>query len=227
MSLTAMQALFVQEYLVDLNGKQAAIRAGASAKSAEVTASKWLRLGKVKAELAKAQKERASRTEISADMVLQQWWKIATADPNEIVSHRRVCCRHCHGNGHAYQWKASEYQAAMEKADADTAGSCKDPVYPSDKGGYGFDATREPHPGCPECHGEGMGEVHVADTRRIKGAAKALYAGAKQSANGIEVKLRDQDKALELVAKHLGMFKDEISLGGNVVIEVIDCKQKG
>ena len=50
--LTPKQALFVAEYLVDQNGKQAAIRAGCSPRSAEVTASKWLRLAKVKAAVA-------------------------------------------------------------------------------------------------------------------------------------------------------------------------------
>jgi phage terminase small subunit len=34
--LTLKQACFVEEYIVDLNGKQAAIRAGYSPKTAEV-----------------------------------------------------------------------------------------------------------------------------------------------------------------------------------------------
>ena len=46
--LTLKQQNFIREYLVDHNGKQAAIRAGYSPRSAEVTASKLLRLGKVK-----------------------------------------------------------------------------------------------------------------------------------------------------------------------------------
>lgn len=37
-ALGSKQARFVEEYLVDLNGKQAAIRAGYSPRSAEVTA---------------------------------------------------------------------------------------------------------------------------------------------------------------------------------------------
>ena len=45
------QIQFAQEYVVDFNGKQAAIRAGYSAKSAEVTACKMLRLAKVRSEI--------------------------------------------------------------------------------------------------------------------------------------------------------------------------------
>jgi len=45
------QIQFAQEYVVDFNGKQAAIRAGYSAKSAEVTACKMLRTAKVRSEI--------------------------------------------------------------------------------------------------------------------------------------------------------------------------------
>lgn len=45
------QIQFAQEYVVDFNGKQAAIRAGYSAKSAEVTACKMLRTAKVRLEI--------------------------------------------------------------------------------------------------------------------------------------------------------------------------------
>lgn len=221
MSLTPKQEAFVREYLVDLNATQAAMRAGYSAKTANEQGARLLANASVKDAVAAAKEARAERLDITADMVLSQWWKLATADPNAIVSHRRICCRHCHGREFKYQWKASEYQAAMVEADKAAPEDGKQACYPSDEGGYGFDPTKEPHPGCPECHGEGVGEVHVADTRKVSGDAKILYAGAKQTANGVEIKLRDQDKALELVAKHLGMFKDEINLGGNVVINVV------
>jgi phage terminase small subunit len=45
------QIQFAQEYIIDFNGKQAAIRAGYSAKSAEVTACKMLRTAKVRSEI--------------------------------------------------------------------------------------------------------------------------------------------------------------------------------
>src|SRR5688572_19699107 len=93
--LTPKQQLFVSEYLVDLNGKQAAIRAGYSPKTAEVQASRLLSLAKVKAAVSAAQGERSERTEITQDMVLQELWAIAMADPNEIVQYRRGACPAC------------------------------------------------------------------------------------------------------------------------------------
>lgn len=221
MPLTPKQAAFVVEYLVDLNATQAAIRAGYAKKAAEVEGSRLLRNAKVQAAVSEAKEARSARVEVTADMVLEQWWKIATADPNGIVSHRRVCCRYCHGKGFKYQWKASEYQEAMEVEDRAAKDAGREPQYPSDAGGYGFDAKAPPHHDCPECFGEGSSQVFIEDSRNIKGDAKVLYAGAKQTSQGVEVKLRDQDKALELVAKHLGMFKDEINLGGNVTINVV------
>jgi phage terminase small subunit len=48
MMLTPKQARFVEEYIVDLNGKRAAIRAGYSPKTAEVQASRLLRYAQVR-----------------------------------------------------------------------------------------------------------------------------------------------------------------------------------
>lgn len=71
---------FVQEYLVDLNATQAAIRAGYAAASAGVAGSRLLKSAKVKAAVAAGMKERSERTEITADRVLQELWRIATSD---------------------------------------------------------------------------------------------------------------------------------------------------
>lgn len=50
-------------------------------------------------------------------MVLARYWMIATADPNELAVHRRVCCRHCFGKGHAYQWyDEAEFDEATVRA---------------------------------------------------------------------------------------------------------------
>ena len=47
--------------------------------------------------------ERAERTGIAADHVVQRLWAIASADPDELIEHRRVCCRHCYGRKHRYE----------------------------------------------------------------------------------------------------------------------------
>ena len=68
--LNPKQQDFCREYLIDLNGKQAAIRAGYSQKTAEVQASRLLSLAKVKAYLKTVMDERSKRTEITQDYVL-------------------------------------------------------------------------------------------------------------------------------------------------------------
>ena len=71
MALTPKQELFVKEYLVDLNGKQAAIRAGYSEKTAEVQASRLLSNAKVSQFVAEQSKERAKKVDITAEYVLE------------------------------------------------------------------------------------------------------------------------------------------------------------
>ena len=57
-----------------------------------------------------------------------------------------------------------------------------------------------------------MGYAHFHDTREVKGSAALLYAGVKVTKDGIELKVHDQAKALDNVARHLGMFTDKHEL---------------
>ena len=63
---------FCLEYLVDLNGTQAAIRAGYSERSAYAIAEQNLRKLEIQAEITRLQREREERTEITADKVLRE-----------------------------------------------------------------------------------------------------------------------------------------------------------
>jgi phage terminase small subunit len=78
--LAPNQKRFVEEYLVDLNGKRAAIRAGYSSRSAEVQGSRLLRNDKVKKALESAMKARSRRTKVTADRVVAELAKIAFAN---------------------------------------------------------------------------------------------------------------------------------------------------
>lgn len=78
--LTAKQAAFVREYLLDLNATQAAIRAGYSAKTAEQQGPRLLGNVGVAAEIMKAQAYRAERTQVDADWVLRRLADEADAD---------------------------------------------------------------------------------------------------------------------------------------------------
>lgn len=69
--LTRKQRAFCDEYLIDKNGAQAAIRAGYSEKTAKAIASENLTKPNVKAFLDEKLSEQSKRTEITADWVLE------------------------------------------------------------------------------------------------------------------------------------------------------------
>lgn len=83
--LTPRQSRFVDEYLLDLNGKQAAIRAGYAERSAEGTASRLLSNAKVANAIAQRQKDRAERTKVDADYVLHRLHTIDQLDIADIL----------------------------------------------------------------------------------------------------------------------------------------------
>lgn len=71
MALTAKQAAFVAEYLIDLNATQAAIRAGYSEKAAKAIGAENLTKPDVQEAIKEAMQARAERTEITQDKVLK------------------------------------------------------------------------------------------------------------------------------------------------------------
>lgn len=70
--LTPKQERFVQEYLIDLNATQAAIRAGYSQKTADVQGPRLLGNVRVARAINAAQAETAKRLNLSQDWVLQR-----------------------------------------------------------------------------------------------------------------------------------------------------------
>lgn len=221
--LTAKQQRFVEEYLIDLNATQAAIRAGYSKKTARQIGEQNLSKLDIAAAIDSAKQERSDRTEITQDMVLRKWWEIANANPNDLMQYRRVCCRFCHGKGHAYQWiNKAEHQRECDEERKQAKKDDRAPNLPSAAGGFGYTTANRPVSSCPNCFGEGHGHVHFNDTRDLTGPAALLYAGAKATKEGIEVKTHDQGKALENVARHLGMFKEQVEHTGTIEIKRIE-----
>jgi Phage terminase, small subunit len=192
MSLTPRQQRFVDEYLIDLNATQAAIRSGYSARTAADIGRQLLRKTPVAEQIQSAQAKRSERVQIDADDVLRRWIEIANADPNDLIQYRRGCCPEC--------WE----DVTQEGRD------------------------RDPNPLCTKCGGEGHGRVYLADTRKLKGAAKKLYAGVQLGKDGIKVNMRDQDAAVINIARHLGMFKETVELSGKDggPIEVSDARDR-
>lgn len=85
MSLSQKQKRFVAEYLKDLNGTQAAIRAGYSPKTADQQASRLLTKVKVTEAVRDAMKRREARTEVTQDRVIAELAKIAFTNGSDFA----------------------------------------------------------------------------------------------------------------------------------------------
>jgi phage terminase small subunit len=83
--LTEKQAAFVQEYLVDLNATQAAIRAGYSEKTAYSIGHENLSKPEIAEAIAAARKEWEQRTAITQDRVLAELAKIGFANMQDYM----------------------------------------------------------------------------------------------------------------------------------------------
>ena len=84
--LTAKQQRFCDEYLIDLNATQAAIRAGYSKKRASEQAYQLLHKTTVQEHIAKRQRDRVERTEITQDAVLKELAIIAFSNAADYAN---------------------------------------------------------------------------------------------------------------------------------------------
>ena len=159
MKLTAKQIRFVDEYLVDFNGTQAAIRAGYSEKTAAATAARLLRNVNIQNEISRRQKDLQKRTEVTQERVVMELARVAFADATDFVQvETRIINR-------------GDIEVPIELA------------------------------------------VHK-ETAELSADQRAAIASIKQGANGVDIKLHDKIKALELLGRHIGMFNDKLSLSG-------------
>jgi hypothetical protein len=216
-TLSELEISFCREYMVDMIGTQAYIRVkpGCNHASARVASTRLLAKTNVQAEIAKLRAEQAKRTEITADVAIKEAWAIMTADPRELMEYRIGCCRHCWGKNFLYQRTQAEFDrneaelAKVNEAAIETGKPVKefDPL-----GGVGYDKRRAPNPECPECAGDGVGRTVFKDTRNISAAAASLFAGVKETKEGLEIKLHSKDSAMDKVFRHLGLYNDKIQL---------------
>lgn len=86
--LTPKQNIFVAEYLVDLNATQAAIRAGYSKKTAGQIGDENLRKPQIAKVIQGSMSQRAERTEINSELVVQGILRVI---------------RRCEGEGEAFE----------------------------------------------------------------------------------------------------------------------------
>lgn len=212
--LTDQQEIFVREYLVDWNASAAAIRAGYSPKSAMTQGWQLLQNPKVSQAIVTLATARARRLGIDGDEIMRLWAAIVTFDANEISQLRRVCCPYCWGEGHARQYTPSGLEEAKKKHDRERArrkkaDSADDIGEFPDYTDAWYDKRKAPHEDCPECHGHGIEEVFFNDTRNLSPAARLVYCGVKVGKEGIEVLMLSKEKAMDNLARALGLFKEK------------------
>lgn len=203
--LTDKQQRFVDEYMVDLNATQAAIRAGYSPDTAGAIGHENLKKPEIQSALAAARKSQQERTGVNADRVVLEAWHILTADARELVELKTGCCRHCYGEGHKFQRTVGEMNREREV----WIDKGNEPSAFDEQGGIGFNPLLTPHPECPECGGDGHARVVLKDSRQYSPQAKAIYAGAKEGKYGIEVLMHDKGAAMEKLFKHLGLYEKD------------------
>ena len=86
--LSEQRQRFVNEYLVDLNGTQAAIRAGYSVKTANEQASRLLANVSIQQAISEKMAERSKRTGVNQDRVVLELAKIAFVKMTDIVDNQ-------------------------------------------------------------------------------------------------------------------------------------------
>lgn len=205
--LTLNEERFAEEYLIDLNGTQAYMRAypGSTEPAARTSGARMLAKANIAAKVALLKRERGERTGISADLALSAAWAIATADARELVQIKVGCCRHCHGEGHQHQRTVGEMNRDREKHAA--KGAAIEDF--NEEGGIGFDLLKPPHKDCPDCGGDGLARIVLMDTRDLSPQAAAHYAGAKRTKYGIEIQMHSKMAAMDMVFKHLGLYEQD------------------
>ena len=85
--MTNKQERFCEEYLIDLNATQAAIRAGYSAKTANEQGAQLLANLSVRARIDAALAEQSKRTGVTADRVVRELARVAFANSQDVVNY--------------------------------------------------------------------------------------------------------------------------------------------
>lgn len=151
--LSAKVRRFVDEYLIDLNATQAAIRSGYSPAAAHNQGSRLTGRPDVQAAISAAQATRSRRTEITADRVVEELARVAFFDLRRVFR----------PNG-----------------------------------------TLIPVAELPEDVSAALVSVDLATVAKGEGAVEHIA----------KIKTADKLRALEALARHLGMFRDRVEVSG-------------
>lgn len=207
---------FCLEYMKDRNATAAYRRAGYAPKNDNSAKSAGARLltnvdTGVPARIAELEVEFSELIKFGIEDILRALVAIVRADPSALCKPVRGACRYCHGARHDHQWRtAREWDAAVYKWKGLPSNVRATEPEPSNAGGFGYDATRAPHPDCPEC--DGVGELYARFTAYddIPENSRPLYRGVEAAPNGaMKVVMADKAAALDKLARHLGFYNRE------------------
>ena len=142
------------------------------------------------------------------------------ADPTNIVSVRRGCCRWCWGENNEYQRTDWELDRDLNRF---IASSKNKGLTFNQMGGGGYIKTKDPNPDCPICAGEGDTYVSIEDFRKLSSRDKQLIAGIKMTKDGNkveEIKFHSKIDAINTFAKLEGMIIEK------KVVRVLDATEE-
>lgn len=224
LKLNARQEAFCHEYMKDRNATRAYVAVGYARRGANGNASRLIANDSIRSRIAALSDDHCQKIEMDVQAVLQRYSLIATADVNELMSVLRTACRHCHGHGHSYHWRTiGEFSKAVANWEVLPEATRQLTEMPVMTGGTGFSTQLEPHENCPWCDGIGVPRLILHDTRYLSPGARALFAGVKETAHGIEIRMHNQMRALYQMAKMLGCFEknNEPSRSGDALAGII------
>jgi phage terminase small subunit len=192
--LSDKQERFCQEYLLDMNATQAYKRAGYSVKSdqaAGVEGHKLLKNPKIQERVKQLQEKRSKSTGITADRVLKE---LATIGFSKITDFLKV------SNPTDTEVDVPLPKKLIEQIDE---GEDDDPMDDIPKIPFRFSS------------------VEIFNTDDMDKEAIPAIASIKQGRNGVELKLHDKVKSLELIGKHLGMFTENVHLTADAELKAL------
>ncbi|MDB5957511.1 terminase small subunit [Ramlibacter sp.] len=218
-NLTANEELFAQAYLANgLNATQAymAVHPKAKRGTATVEGSRTLAKTHVLRRVRELVAERSKKLEIDGEELLRHTHAVATADHRHLTQYRYFNCPYCRGLDHRRQRTLAQFEddrRRHEDEERKREAHCviADKAYVPDdfdeEGGPGFNECAAPVEDCPNCFGNGVGRTVIADTSKVPADAAILFAGVKETKDGVEVKFHDKLTAQSMLFKHKGLFE--------------------
>lgn len=170
---------------------------GSSHATVRVNASRLLHTPSVARRIRELQDAAAERAVRSNAALMADLEEMVDANPGELVRIETGCCRHCHGERGAYQWREAEYATACDAALTDPGSP-----WPNMAGGLGYDAGRAPNPDCGACDGKGVSRVVYGSTAEITRAAQRLVRGVETWPDGTLKRLHLHDQTALRIELH-------------------------